>query len=169
MWNHASITFVLVALLAEGALPAATKPQAVHTSEATQTWTNEDLERLRKTPDSISVVGPPANESQQNVDAHSLQPETRDPSWYAAQSASLNARLESEEADLRDFEQKLEDAQEFGTTTAGINLDQSDPGVTPEATVEILQSRVRETQSELDALEDLARQNGVPPGILRGQ
>jgi hypothetical protein len=41
--------------------------------------------------------------------------------------------------------------------------------VTPEAGVEILQQRVSETQLELDALEDLARRNDIPPGTLRSQ
>jgi hypothetical protein len=52
--------------------------------------------------------------------------------------------------------------------TGGINLDQGDIGITLEAGIEILQRRVREAQSELDALEDLARHNGIPPGTLRG-
>jgi hypothetical protein len=29
--------------------------------------------------------------------------------------------------------------------------------------------RVRETQNEIDALEDLARHNDMPPEVLRGQ
>jgi hypothetical protein len=32
-----------------------------------------------------------------------------------------------------------------------------------------LTNRVSETQSELDALEDLARRNDIEPGTLRGQ
>jgi hypothetical protein len=53
--------------------------------------------------------------------------------------------------------------------TDGINFDQGDIGITPDAGVEILQRRVQETQSEIDALEDLARHNGIPPGTLRGE
>ncbi len=53
--------------------------------------------------------------------------------------------------------------------TGGINLDGGDTGITPDASIEILQRRVDEIQSELDALEDLARHNGIPPGTLRGQ
>lgn len=42
-------------------------------------------------------------------------------------------------------------------------------GGMPDAGIEILQRRVHETQNELDALEDLVRHNGIPPGTLRGQ
>ena len=53
--------------------------------------------------------------------------------------------------------------------TGGINLNDGDIGITPEAGIEILQQRVSETQAELDELEDLARRNDMPPGTLRGQ
>ena len=42
-------------------------------------------------------------------------------------------------------------------------------GITPEAAIDILQQRVNEAQTELAELEDLARQNDIPPGALRGQ
>ena len=53
--------------------------------------------------------------------------------------------------------------------TGGINLDEGDTGITPEAGIEILQQRANETQTELDALEELARRNDIPPGTLRGE
>jgi hypothetical protein len=45
----------------------------------------------------------------------------------------------------------------------------ADVGITPEAVIEILERRVKEVQTELDALEDLARRRGIPPGTLRGK
>lgn len=98
--------------------------------------------------------------------SHSI---TEDPNWYAARAALLNAQLEAEQADVRKFTNALDDARELKSTTGGVNLAEDNIGITPEATIDILESRVRETQSELDALEDLARQNNIPPGILRGQ
>ena len=53
--------------------------------------------------------------------------------------------------------------------TGGINLDGGDIGITPDAGIEILQQRVQDAESDLDALEDLARRNAIPPGTLRGQ
>jgi len=75
----------------------------------------------------------------------------------------------SNEAELQRYCQAIEDAKSLKTTTGGINLEEGDIGITLEAGIEILQQRVSETQSELDALEDLARRNDIPPGALRGQ
>jgi hypothetical protein len=60
-------------------------------------------------------------------------------------------------------------AKSLKTTTGGINRDEGNIGITPKAGIEILQQRVSETPSELDALEDLARRNDIPQGSLRGQ
>jgi hypothetical protein len=53
--------------------------------------------------------------------------------------------------------------------TGGVDLDEGDTAITPESGIEILQQRVNEAQAELNALEDLARRNDIPPGTLRGQ
>jgi hypothetical protein len=65
--------------------------------------------------------------------------------------------------------QALEDAQSLRKMTGGINLDEGDIAITPEAAIEILQRRVGEEQARLDALEDMARRDDIPPGALRGQ
>jgi hypothetical protein len=156
-------------LTAGDTLRAATKPHADRTLEANRTWTNDDLERLSRIPGLISIVGQVTNEDAQDLDSPAPRPATQDPGWYAAQAASLNARLETEQADLRYFTQALDDARELKSATGGIDVTEDDIGITPEATIDILQNRVRETQGELDDLEDLARHNSIPPGTLRGQ
>lgn len=133
------------------------------------TWTNVDLQRLNNVPGSISVVGQTSNEASHIVEPPVPEAGVKNPPWYAARAAALNDRLEAEQTDLRKFTLALNHARELKSTTDGVNLAEEDIGITPEATIEILQNRVRETQSELGALEDLARQNGIPPGILRGQ
>jgi hypothetical protein len=65
--------------------------------------------------------------------------------------------------------QALEDARNLMEMTGGINLDEGDLAITPEAGIEILQRRVGEEQARLDELEDLARRHDIPPGTLRGQ
>jgi hypothetical protein len=65
----------------------------------------------------------------------------------------MRRREDLYQLDLRKFTQALEDVRELKTTTDGANLGEYDIGITPEATIEILQDRVRETQRELDALE----------------
>jgi len=83
--------------------------------------------------------------------------------------SGLRDELEQRKAQLAGYRQAIEDAKSLKTTTGGINLEEGDIGITPEAGIEILQQRVSETQSELDPLEDLARRNEIPPGALRGQ
>jgi hypothetical protein len=94
---------------------------------------------------------------------------THDPEWYAAEAAKLRDQLEHRQAELHGYRQALEDAQSLRNTTGGINLDEGDMGITPEAGIEILRQRAKETQMELAALDDLARRNGIPPGALRGR
>src|SRR5690348_5759339 len=167
MWRYLTISLLLASLSAGGNLRAATTPHAGPAS-LTATWTNDDLRRMSGVPGLVSIVGEDTNESLQRVGSSAPLRETEDPAWYATQAAQLNARLDAAQADLRNFTHALEDARELKATTGGINLATDDIGITREATIEILQKRVRETQSDLDALEDLARRNGIPPGILRG-
>lgn len=92
---------------------------------------------------------------------------TQDPRWYSVESAKLRAQLDAAEADLAQAQQALAQASSR-ITEPGINLTQRNVGVTPQAGIEILAARVREIQSQLDDLGDLARQNDITPGVLRG-
>lgn len=167
MSHYLSIAFVLVCFAA-ARTPCAATPHAVPASDAKRTWANGDLEQLSKVPGLISVVGQPTDEVLQGVQAAAPQSRMKDPAWYAEQAASLNARREVEQADLRGFTQALDDVRELKSATGGVNLAEDYIGITPEATIDVLQNRVRETQRALDALEDLARRNGIPPAALRG-
>jgi len=117
----------------------------------------------------ISVVGQVEEEATTDAAAPSPYVETQDPEWYAEQSLKLRAELESREAKLQHYRQALEDVKDLKTVTGGINLDGGDIGITPDAGIEILQQRIQDTESDLDALEDLARRNGIRPGTLGGQ
>jgi hypothetical protein len=131
-------------------------------------WTNDDLERLRAK-GLISVVGQVPEKATEAAAAPSPYGRTQDPEWYAEQASTLRAELESREAELQRYRQAIEDARNLKTMTGGINVDQGDIGITPDAGIEILQRRLHETQSEIDALENLARHNDIPPGTLRGE
>jgi hypothetical protein len=149
-------------------LRAANKPRAGKMEETTMVWTNQDLKSLRSL-ELISVVGQPA--PVHDATAHAIPPryvKTQDPEWYAEQAAELRNELERRQAQLRQYQQALDDARGLKDTTGGINLDEGDIGITPQAGIEILQQHVNETQIKLDALEDLARHHGIPPGTLRG-
>jgi len=167
------LTFSLAISMALSALAipqrAASKPRAGKTEKTTMLWTNEDLEKLRPL-GLISIVGQPTTAEDATTAALPLPyVNTQDPEWYADQAARLRAQLENNEAELQSYRQAIEDATNLKTMTGGINLEEGDIGITPEAGIEILQQRVNETQSELETLEDLARRNNIPPGTLRGQ
>ena len=169
MLRYFNISVLLVASMTGGTLRAASKPHVGPASETKTTWANEDLERLARVPGLISVIGLPPSEAEPNVSVPALGIRTEVASRYAAQAVALNSRLEAEQAELHAFLKALDDARELRIETTGINLAGTDIGITPDASVDILQNRVRETQRQLDALEDLARHSGIPPGILRGQ
>jgi hypothetical protein len=149
-------------------LRAANKPRAGTDSQNTVVWTNDDLARLHL-PGLICIVGRINEETPKSASLPQPYVKTRDPEWYAERAAKLRDEVERRRAQLREYQQALEDARSLRETPAGVNLDEGDVGITPEAGIEILERRVNQAQTELDALEDLARRNDIPPGALRGQ
>ena len=150
------------------ASPAASGQPGGIESGYTVVWTNDNLERLHDL-GLISIVGAMSEGMPESASPRQPYVKTQDPEGYAAEAAKLRDQLEHRQAELRGYQQALEDAQSSRNTTGGINLDEGDIGITPEAGIEILRQRAKETQTELAALDDLARRNGIPPGALRGQ
>jgi hypothetical protein len=170
MNRHLTFSLAISMTLSALAIPlrAANKPRAGKTEKTTVLWTNEGLEKLRPL-GVIPIVGQPnTQEDSAAAQLPLLYVKKRDPQWYAEQAARLRDELERRKAQLGEYRQAIEDARSLKTMTGGMNLDDGDIGITPGAGIEILQQRVSETQSELDALEDLARHNDIPPGSLRG-
>lgn len=168
MTHHAYAAVALALVSAAIPLRAANRPHAGTDSPDKMVWTNDDLEKLHGL-GLISIVGQMDEERPTSASAPGPYMRTQDPEWYADQAAQLRDELEGRRAQLREYRQALEDARSLRETAGGINLDEGDVGITPEAGIEILQRRVRTRESELDELEDLARHNGIPPGTLRGQ
>src|SRR5712692_9448668 len=130
-------------------LRAANKPRAGMEDQKT-VWTNDDLERLHDL-GLICIVGRMNEETPKLASLPQPYVKTQDPEWYAEQAAKLRDELERRRAQLHEYRQALEDARSLRETTGGINLDEGDVGITPEAGIEFLQQRANETQSELDA------------------
>jgi len=168
MIRHLCISVCLALVSAAIPLRAANRPHAGTDSQTTVVWTNDDLEKLHSL-GLISIVGRTDEERPTSASVLAPYVKTQDPEWYAEQAAKLRDELEHRQAQLRGYQQALEDAQSLRKTTGGINLDAGDVGITPQAGIEILQRRVHETQTELGALEDLGRRHDIPPGTLRGE
>ncbi|HWY08467.1 MAG TPA: hypothetical protein VNY24_16515 [Candidatus Acidoferrales bacterium] len=149
-------------------LRAANRPHAGTDRRNPVVWANEDLEKLHAL-GLISIVGRVDEDRPASASVPEAYVRTQDPEWYATQATKLHSELEDRQAQLREYRLALDDARSLRETAGGVSLDDGDAGITPEAGIEFLQQRVNETQAELDALEDLARHNGIPPGALRGQ
>jgi hypothetical protein len=152
---------------------AAEKPRPAqgNQNQAKKVWTNDDMDQLRAR-GLISIVGQVPETTTQAPVAPSepalatYASRLEDPEWYAEKAADLQAELEKREAALREEQTALAQAAE-GITQPGIALDKKNTGITPKAGIAILEAQVGEVQSQLDELSDLARQNGIPPGVLR--
>ncbi len=166
------LTFSLAVSITLGTLAiplrAAKKPRAGTDNQRQLVWTNDDLARLHSL-GLISIVGQSDEAKSTSASLPEGYVKTQDPEWYAQQAAKLRDELERRRAQLHSFRQAIEDVRSLKTMSGGINLDEGDIGITPEADIEFLQQRVNETQMDLDALEDLARRTDIEPGTLRGQ
>lgn len=156
--------------LLSSAIPvrAANGPHAGTDRQSKMVWTNEDLDKLHDL-GLISIVGQEEEQKTTSEPPPVQYLKTQDPKWYAAQAANLRDELEYRQTALREYQQALRDARSLGKTNGGIDLVGDDFAITPDAGIEILHERVSETQSELDAIEDLARRNDIEPGTLRGE
>jgi hypothetical protein len=163
---YAAVTLGLLSVAIP--LRAASGPHAGTDRQNKVVWTDDDLERLHNL-GLICIVGPSNEETPNSAPQPQPYVKTQDPEWYAEQAAQLRNELERRQAQLDGYRRAIEDAKDLKTTTGGINLDDGELGITPEAGIEILQERVNDTQASLDALEDLARRNDIEPGTLRGE
>jgi hypothetical protein len=168
MIRHLYISVCLALVSAAIPLRAANRPHAGTDSQNPVVWTNDDLERLH-VPGLVCIVGRTNEETPKSASRPQPYVKTQDPAWYTEQAAKLRDELERRRAQLDGYRQAIEDARSLKTMTGGINLEEGDIGITPEAGIEILQQRVMEEQARLDDLEDLARRSDIEPGVLRGQ
>jgi len=168
MIRHFCVCLSLALLTTVLPLRAANRPHAGTDGPNPIVWTNDDLATLHSL-GLISIVGQSDKEEPNSASLPAGYVKTRDPEWYAEQAARLHDELEHRQAQLRDYQQALDDARSLREATGGIDLVGDDYATTPEAGIEILQQRVMEQQARLNDLEDLARRNDIEPGVLRGQ
>jgi hypothetical protein len=165
-----SLNYAVSLGLVAAALPlrAADQPHAEADRQNTMVWTNGDLEKLHGL-GLISIVGRIEEVAPTPAPVPPPYVRTEDPEWYAAQAAALRDELERRQTQLSEYRQAIDDARSLRKTTGGINLDEGDMAITPEAGIEILERHVGEVQREISELEDLARRHDIPPGTLRGR
>jgi hypothetical protein len=172
-----SLSFVTPATFAGGTADAArsasAQPQPARKPDsAKKIWTNDDF------PSAVPVFQEiPDRGAARSVNLSSQQPATavpnpgpkrpsdleKDPQWYAQQASTLESELaavETKEQDLRNFR-----ATGTGLPT-GLNIYAPCEGVGTDNLIGQLEALRQDLQQQLNALEDTAQRNGLPPGIL---
>jgi hypothetical protein len=140
--------------------------------KAKKVWTNEDLERLREG-SPISVMGGAAakgagaeaaggGEKAEAGGAPYIK--AKDPQWYRQRMGSLRAELEKIESEISHLRKFVENPY---TGQAGLSVNQENGRLSPANQIELLERRRNEVRRQMDDLEDEARRNGIPSGVLR--
>lgn len=138
---------------------------------AQRVWTNEDIPLLREiAPISTFSASASSQASAAETTSAAANAPMRtyakelDPDWYAHQRDTLQAQIDADREQILGIQQ----IQQTGDGISGaIPLDKNAPGLTPYATVEILQNQIAQTESQIDDLQDLARRNGIPAAAVR--
>jgi hypothetical protein len=167
------ILLSITLLVPAPARPAPANARALTTMDTTakRTWTNDDIPFLREIAPITILNERPGSQSSTTETAGSAAAvatvpyvKERDPRWYADQREILQARIDADQAQIN----RIQEIRQTGDgITDAIPLYKDDPGITPEATVEILQGEVAQYEAQIDALQDVARLNGMPPGVAR--
>jgi hypothetical protein len=83
---------------------------------------------------------------------------TQDPAWYARE-------IEVRRDEIARADDQIEGVRKIRQTGEGISgavpLEENAPGLTPEATIEVLESEKQELEAEIDELQDQARRNEI--------
>jgi hypothetical protein len=165
VWTNADLANLPDPSTVPGAAGGAqTAADAAKAANTTHLWTNADLANL---PDpGISLIGPEPGAGAEAAPSEEPYDRTKDPYWFADEAARLQAELAQRETALQQYVEAIEDARNRRNTESGIALDQGNAGITLQSGIENLQSQVREVQEQLAELADLARRNGIVPGVV---
>jgi hypothetical protein len=140
-------------------------PSAPKSPAPEKVWTNPDVEALRAT-SPISIIGrdvgleastdlPSASRSAAAPGPYVME---QDPAWYAREIEVRRdeiARVDDQIGDIRKIRQTGEGI------SGAVPLGETSPGLTPEATIEVLESKKQDLGAEIDILQDQARQNEI--------
>src|SRR5258705_7650707 len=88
----------------------------------------------------------------------------KDAKWYARQIQTLQGEIAKIDADLKTL---LESRKSGKGATDAAALDQEPEGVSPEGQIYVLRKGRIEVLGQIDALEEQARRNAIPPGDIR--
>jgi hypothetical protein len=147
------------------AQPPAPEKEKPENKKPKKVWTNDGLEGLSGT-SGVSVVG--GTSAARGAEKPATKPagyaREKDPNWYRAELAPLRAELDR-------LDKEITQTREFingGHTAEGkLKVNVFSVPMNPADHIAQLEKRKAEVQSKIDALEDLARRNDIPPGAFR--
>lgn len=146
-------------------------PAARRDSSVQKTWTNDDIDSLRANAP-ISVFSMPAAPQMSATAPAAAAPAIVNPpyvkeldsNWYAKQIGAIQSQMAESNAVIH----KIQEIRKSGVGISNvIPLDREDVGLSPEFTVQILQSQNQARKADVDTLEELARHNSIPPGKIQ--
>jgi len=128
-------------------------------------WTNDSLEDLGGK-SGVSVVGDASGAT--DADKAEAKPagyaKEKDPNWYRKQLVPLRAEIERLDREIT----KTREFIDGGHTAEGqLKVNVFSVPMNPADHIVQLEKRKATMQSKIDALEDQARRNDIPPGALR--
>jgi hypothetical protein len=140
-----------------------------------RTWTNDRLQLLVRDRGSISEFNqlPEARaEAAREAIAEESNPfvvyeRTKDSRWYAEQASALRAKIEALELEMGRYLAELQLVRNARTMEAGLAIYQDTVGITPEAGMDVRKMLLLDLRTQVSELSDLARRNGIAPGIVR--
>jgi flagellar biosynthesis/type III secretory pathway chaperone len=160
--------------------PTAPAPKVARPDREKKVYTNDDIDQMWPKPQAVAsdsqtypasaytppVARRPAAVSRPLSTASAPPSRENNPLWYAAQVESLYAELDSISSraeSLRDFRATGSDAG----VTIGLQFDAPCEGITTDNAIEQLAIRRQEIEEQINELQDMALQNGVPPAVFQ--
>ncbi len=160
-----SFLSLVVCGILTAAVSAQQSPQPKPKKEK-KVWTNDNLDSVRDS-STISVVGQTSSTQDKAQRANGKpEPQTyeKDPRWYRAQLGPLRAQFDSLDKEIRHTKEFLAGGH---TGEGNLKFNQFSVPMNPQDQIKQLEKRKADVQTKIDALEDRARRNGIPPGDLR--
>jgi hypothetical protein len=131
-------------------------------STAPRVWTNDDLPALEANVP-ITTFRTATAAPQAAVTPAGAYIKELDPEWYRAQIAARENVIAAD----RDRIRSLQLARESGAGLTGTVPTEAPMTIDADETMRNLQTQLKLMNIEISNLEDLARQNSIPPGAMR--
>jgi hypothetical protein len=150
--------------------------------EQKKVWTNDDVQRLN--PDFVEVSGKRNVVESTDLSTVVVTPtgvrrvpvvvaipvplaDQQNPAWYGQQVTELQAQLAAVEGREDQLREELRTFRETASgLPTGLMLNAPTGGISTDNLIANLDAQRQQILAQLDALSDLARSNGLPPGIL---